>query len=188
MEKISVENYVAGLMEAENREEYVKSHIIDNYLPFETKCAICDNIIKTTCYDKIGEGENTITFFKINSRMRYMFFILELVRNYTDIEISFRDGKHLIAYNELCKNNVIADILDEISKAEIDEMNSILGMTLDDTIENERSFAGYLDGKFTGLGAFMESGLGVLNQLVSKFASDDAFVDKLKNKIDKSIK
>lgn len=188
MNKISVENYITGLMEAENREEYVKSHIVDNYLPFETKCAICDNIIKVCSYNKIGEGKNEITFFKSDSRGRYLFFILELIRNYTDIEVTFKDGVHLHIYNELQRHGVINEILSFINPVEVEEMHTLLNMAWDDVMENERSLAGYLDSKFAGFGLFAKSGLDVLNKFMDKLASDDKLMDKIKNKIEKAVK
>lgn len=188
MEKINVKDFTKGLVGAENREEYIKSHMVDNYIPFETKCVICENIVNVTCYQTIGEGDVQKTFFKKDSKAMYLFYTLELIRNYTDIEISFVNGAHLDAYNELCKHDVIYEIVGLVPQAEVNEMSSIINMVLEDVMENERSFAGYLDSKFAGLGEFMNSGLDILNKLTDKLVSDDKLMDKIKNKIEKAIK
>ena len=121
-------------------EDFIKKHITTDYINFNMKDAICTNIIKTSCYEKSGDRE----IIKINSLARYMLFIMNLIKEYTDIEIEFKDGKAVEQYDELNKIGAISTLISAIPESEYAEFNTILNMKLDDLRDNEYSVIAFL--------------------------------------------
>lgn len=146
MNKISVEMF-CKLYKTQSKghdktfTDFLKKHITTEYIEFLKKDVICDGIIKATSYVKDGERE----FVKINSSLRYLFFVMKLIELYTDIDI---DGEHIAEqYDELNKIGAVAMLLggipdshvEFIPESEYAEFSTILNMKLDDLRDNEYS-------------------------------------------------
>lgn len=157
---ITLKKFVEGYDKAENKVEYVDKHILkDKYVPYEEKCNICERIVEATSFQTVKIDKVEKKIFKLNSRSRYMLFVLEMIRNYTDIEIKFENGEALNAFNMLCERNLVDVILSEIPETEYSQMSTILNMVLDDMYENERTMR-----------SFVEQKLDVVGMLVGKLA------------------
>lgn len=123
--------------------EFLQKHIVTDYIPYLTKDAYCTNIVDVTSH--INEGNRSI--IKINNSMRYMLFTMKLIELYTDIDITFEDGKFINQYDELNKigaiDMLIGGVPDEgvefIPIKEYSEFSTILNMKLDDLRDNEYS-------------------------------------------------
>lgn len=131
---------------------YIKERIKNNYIGIEKKIAICNTVISNTCYTKINEME----FYKPDSIMKDIFFKMELIAIYTDIEVSFNED-FAKQYDELEKYNLIDSILEQIDSIEIQRMKDLLKMKETDTSDNERSLVSYLDSKIKSLEVLINS-------------------------------
>lgn len=140
---ISVENFIRLYKQNEKAkdktfEEFINKHITTKYINFINKSVICDGIVNATCHVKDGDRE----IVKINSTNRYLFFIMKLIENYTDIE--FEDEKVSETYDELNKIGAIGTLIAAIPEAEYSEFSTILNMKMDDFRDNEYSLTTFL--------------------------------------------
>lgn len=188
MNKITVEDFVKEFKNKADKTDFAKKHIAREYVPYEEKTAACERVIKITSYDTVGTGENQRRFFHVNTRARYMFFMLEVLRLYTDLDISFKDGRGLEIFNLIEEANARTYLLAGIPEREFDLMTNLLAMTAEDVMNNERSIAGYLDSKFTGVSELLSKGLEIADKFMTKVIEDESFINKMKNKIEKVMK
>lgn len=140
--KISVEEFVKGyksISNDKNKEMYVKKHVVDKYIPYEEKCSICSKIINASMYETIKEKK----VFKQDTTSRYMLYSLQLISNYTDISINYKES--LNDFNLLDKYGLIDVIYTLISQSEKSKIDTILQMKLDDFYENNRSTTSFLN-------------------------------------------
>ena len=140
MSKISVENFVK-MYKVNSKakdltfKDFIKKHIVTDYVDFVTKDVYCTNIVRATTHAKEGE----IEYIKINSTYRYMFFVLRLIELYTDIELDFENGGFVKQYDELNKVGAIDTIINAIPESEYSEFSTLLNMKMDDFYQNEYS-------------------------------------------------
>lgn len=146
MGKISIDAFVREYKVAAKQKEsvienFVKKHIVTDYVGYIKKNVICESIIEATC--KIKDGNTTL--ININSPNRYIFFIMKLVETYTDIEIVVNDNHSLdYYYDELNKIGAIEEIINAIPESEYTEFTTILNMKMDDLRDNEYSITALL--------------------------------------------
>ena len=119
-------------------EEFIKKHITTEYVDYMTKYTYCDLIIKSSSYAKDGE----ISFIKINSSMRLLFFKMRLIELYTDIDID--DENVVNEYDKLNKIGAIDVIISAIPEKEYSEFSKLLNMRMDDFRDNEYSIIALL--------------------------------------------
>ena len=137
-----VKSYKANAkVKGKTLEDFIQKHIVTDYIGFIKKSVICDGIIQATSYIKDGDK----TFISLNSANRYLFFVMKLIENYTDIEIKI-DDEHTVDYyyDELNKIGAIEVILSAIPKSEYSEFSTLLNMKLDDFMDNEYSITALL--------------------------------------------
>ena len=125
-----------------DRTEFIKSHIVDKYVPLEEKQVYAQNIIKASYYRK-REEDDTEEFY-VNSVAKYMLTGLAMVEMYTDIELDNKNGKSLENFNKLNEARVLDDILILINDKEWSEFVSILDMVEKDTYQNEYELHGFI--------------------------------------------
>lgn len=128
------------------KDRFFKKHIVANYIPYELKIAHCENIAKNTMYLTVDEENN---IYRQNSPMRYVLFVLTLIKLYTDIEIDFNDSLNI--FNELDMNNLIDTIITYIPSSEYSKFQTVLNMIIDDEIENNRNIVSYIDNNISAL-------------------------------------
>lgn len=139
-EKISVEMF-CKLYKAQEKGnaktfgDFIKKHIVVDYIPYITKLAICTNIINVTTRIKDGDHE----ILKIDNCGREFWFTMNLINLYTDIEIIFDGTKAFEQYDELCKLDAIDTLISAISENEVMDFTAILNMKLADFRDNEYS-------------------------------------------------
>ena len=145
MGKISVEAFlkqysVAAKQKGSAMEDFMKKHIITDYIDYLTKDTMCTNIVTATT--RIKNGDRTI--LRIDSSAQFMLFIMNLINSYTDIEIEFKDTKFVKQYDALKKVGAIDDIVQAIPKKEYSEFSTLLNMKMDDFRDNEYSITALL--------------------------------------------
>ena len=146
MGKISVDAFlkqysVAAKQKGSAMEDFMKKHIITDYIDYLTKDTMCTNIVTATT--RIKNGDRTI--LRIDSSAQFMLFIMNLINSYTDIEIEFKDTKFVKQYDALNKVGAIDDIVQAIPKKEYSEFSTLLNMKMDDFRDNEYSVTALLN-------------------------------------------
>ena len=140
----------------------IKSRIKKAYIPYEEKISSCDRIIKATSYKKVGDDE----IYSQDSTARYMLFILELIRLYTDIEIDFTHS--LECFNKVEELGLSEVIINHIPKIEVERFETIMEMKLDDLHENQRSFGRYIDIQEQKNSIMTQNLFDVIDEIVSE--------------------
>lgn len=157
---MNTEQFVKEYNEATDKEKFVKKHILkDKYIPYAEKVAICSNITQLTLYTEV-DGKK---IFKKNSANDYLFFTLELIDKYTDIEISKKNA--LNEFDLLDSNNCIDILISFIPEHEKQTMQVIKKMTVDDEMINNRDLTSYLDNKSSAIEMMLDTSL---EEIISK--------------------
>lgn len=112
--------------------------VVATYVPYETKVAESKNIIENTCYKMI----NGKKVFYVDTPTRYILFIKVIITYYTDLE--FDPINTLLQINLLEQYGLIDLIVSRIGP-DYDKFQTVLNMTLDDVMTNERSLVSYLE-------------------------------------------
>ena len=122
----------------EEKEEMVKSHIKNEYVPFEKKADVAKAIVDATLYrDEVGINGEKHKVLHIDSVAKHMLTYMALVDLYTDIDRSKADGKMLDEFNMLNGSGVLDLIVKNIDQRELGEFKKILDMVCDDIVSNE---------------------------------------------------
>lgn len=128
----------------ETMKAFLNKHVTRTYVPYVEKIAICTNIVECTTHKTVDDRK--IVF--VNTPMRYILFIMNLIKTYTDIDINFNDGHYLEDYDALQKEGVIQALIGgesaPIPLSEYEEFSTILNMILDDFRDNEYSLTAML--------------------------------------------
>ena len=125
-----------------DKEKFIKKIIFRHYVPYADKIATAENIIQLSSYD--GNGA-----FRVNSPLRYILWVQAVIVGYTTLEIGDR---FVDAYDALDQAGVIEPIMSAVGK-DAESLQTIISMTLDDLIMNERDMPSYIDNK---LSVFLE--------------------------------
>lgn len=145
MDKISVDDfcnqYQTYLKNKDKRlQDYLKKHIVVDYVPYLNKEALCTWLVNVTSHVKDEERE----FIKINSSHRYLMFVMRLIELYTDLDIVFEDATWIDQYDKLNKIGAMNELISCIPEVEYKEFLRLLDMKLDDLIINEYSVTAIL--------------------------------------------
>lgn len=114
------------------KESLIKSIMNPHYINYEMKIAICENIIENSYYKKDENGNKKL---HINSPTQYLLYCLEMVRQYTTIEVDFSNV--VDEFNLLNKYRLLDEIINYIPENELKEFNVVLDMVRGDVIQNE---------------------------------------------------
>lgn len=124
------------------KENYIKSRIVNHYVPYTKKIAISQGIISATSNTETNEG---VKIYCVNSPSRFLLFTLNLIGEYTDIEISYDNPSD--SFDALDSEGLIALLLNAIPQNDRKMFQMVFDMVRDDAYENERSLVGWMDGK-----------------------------------------
>lgn len=129
----------------EEKEKFVKEHIITEYVPYEKKADYAKAITDVSYWkmEKLPDGADT-KVLHIDSVAKYMLSCIALVKLFTDIELQFGDGKALDNFNILNSSGVLDYIIQNVNQKELKEFNMVLQMTCDDVIANEYENHAYI--------------------------------------------
>lgn len=182
-EKITVKEFVDKyntLQSDKLKEDYVKSIVNSTYLPFENKVAICEKIVDSSYYIKT-KGTDGVERKKmhVNSPANYMLYCLNIVDNYTNISIDFKNS--LEEFNILNKDGLFDLISIYISEREKKEFRMILDMVENDLIQNEYEVHAFISNQVERFGNLASATLSpLLKQLIQGIDNmDEKTVDKL---------
>lgn len=116
----------------EVKEILVKSVMNPQYVDYEKKITICEKIVEASYYKKDKNGNKKL---HIDSPSQYMGYCLWLVKEYTNIEINFKNS--LEEFNLLNKNGLFDAVISFIPERELKEFRMILDMVENDAIQNK---------------------------------------------------
>lgn len=121
----------------EERLQFVREHIKNEYVPFETKADVAKAIVGASYWktEKVNGVQHRS--LHVDSVANYMLKCMALVDLYTDIERQKNDGKMLDDFNTLNGSGILDMIIQNINPRELKEFNMVLQMTQDDIISNE---------------------------------------------------
>ena len=138
---MNVELFCKQIATNKNREDYLKSRLIKNYVSYEEKVSVCERIVEATSYVEV----NGQKIYKRNMPSRAVFFTLKLIDEYTDIDIDFNNI--LKDYNKLDEEGFVEILLKTIPAKEVSTWRTILEMIEDDQEVNERTMVSFLSAK-----------------------------------------
>ena len=141
------------------RDALVAKHVVATFVPYETKIAEAKNIVENSCYIDVNGSKK----FWLNTPMRYILFIKAVIMLYTDLE--FSDMNTLLQLNLLEQYQIVEPIIAKIGP-DYEKFQTILNMTLDDAMANERSLISYLEN--------MGESIGIVLDELSKIALEQA--------------
>lgn len=155
---MKVKDFVEGYIKSDNKEDYLKSHIVVDYLNYLDKVCLCDRVINASCYKKI----NNKRVFHMNTPAQYMVFVMSIVYEYTDID----KGTAMVAdFDYLDRHGLVDSIVANIADGEYETMQAILEMMIGDIMENERSIVSYLETKFDSLELIGDTIIEMMNDM-----------------------
>ena len=129
--------------------DLIKSSVTTTYLPYEQKCTVCDRIVNCTYYTKNEDGTKKL---HVNSAARYMLYCLNIIDNYTNISVNYKDAMN--EFDQLSRLAIIDQISVFIPERELKELNMLLDMAQNDIMQNEYEIHAFISSqvqRFTDL-------------------------------------
>ena len=138
---MTTKEFIGYFKMANDKQAECKKRIIKNYIPFTNKITECYKVVKATME---RTDDNQVAIYKQNTPMRFLIFNMTLLGLYTDLEFS----ENLIDEYDLLNEHGAIDILITcIPEHEFKEFSTLLSMTVDDYMSNERELTAYIDKK-----------------------------------------
>ncbi len=142
---MDIGKFVEEFDQSQAKDRVVKKHIVTNYISYEVKISEANKIIKHSFYTDV-DGEET---YLANSPVRYILFMMAVIRSYTDLEF---DNTNAMIQFDLLESRGIIEMIIELIGQDYERFQTVLNMTIDDLMSNERSLVSYFDRKLTALG------------------------------------
>ncbi len=180
---ISVKDFIKEYKKIVNdsrKEQFVKDHIVTEYIPYEMKRTICEKIVDVTSHVSYEFNGTKRTIYKRDSASQYMIFTLQLIKSYTDIDIIFEGDNSLIAFNDLDKENLIDAIIHAIPESEFVKFNTIMDMAKNDLYINECSNYAIADNIIQKIELFGTGFLQMLDSAQEELLKNPEFINKIK--------
>ena len=184
--KYTVKNFCKkynDLETIESKEIFIKSVMNEHYIPYEEKVAVCENIVNNTYYKNVDRNCVSVKKLHINSPAQHMLFGLQLVKQYTNIDVDLK--KSLEEFNLLNKSGVMNIVLTLIPETEFKEFEMLLGMICNDVMCNEYETRAFISNQVERFGELTGAVLTPLFEQLNKTIEniDEKTVDKIVNKL-----
>ena len=179
-----VDKYVRRIDDSD-RAKFIKTNLkVDTYMPYAEKVACAERIVKTTSYaiikdENSGEMKKT-NRIKINSPMRYILFVMNIVNEYTNISVNF--ANIMPEFDALNKNGLIEVITDKIGEREMAEFNTVVDMILNDFMTNEYEFKNFVSEQLSNIGELVQKITPIIGNITNKL---DNLSEEDMNKLEK---
>ena len=171
-----------GLNTTEEKLEFIKNMMNSNYVPYEMKITICERIVEKSYYKTSEKNGIKVKKLHVDSTVKYMLYCLNLVRQYTNIDIDFKNS--LEEFNLLNGCGVLDAIYSEIQEKELKEFRMILDMVENDVIQNEYETHAFIANQIERFGELFGSitkpALNRLSEVIENM--DDKTIEKIVNK------
>ena len=155
---MNINQFIEEYKASANKEKYAEKHITKHYLPFEVKTGLAQKIIDSSMYVELG-GKR---IFRPNTPSKRFCTTLAIMQNYTDIEMGDPSNKdvplgqqNLNSFNLLEESGATVAIMKAIG-VDVMQFDNIIDMTLQDTLDMERSLVPFLETKVEAMSMAME--------------------------------
>lgn len=163
----------------EERLQFVKEYIKNEYVPFETKADVAKAIVDTSYWRTEKIDGNKRKVLHVDSVANYMLKCMALVDLYTNIERQKNENKMLDDFNTLNGSGILDMIIQSINPRELKEFNMVLQMTQDDVIANEFENHAFISQQVERFGQLIGTALSpVIEQL--DFEQIEKVIDQFK--------
>ena len=145
---MNIDEFVKEFSETSDKVQYIKKHIVEKYVPYEKKIAICKNIIESADYTPTIEDIKK-KYYSPNTPLRYVLFCMSIIDVYTDIVLNKTDDNNnnvIGGFNSLNSIKVFEILFKELDK-EYREIETILNMMIDDTVNKENNLVSFFSTK-----------------------------------------
>lgn len=183
----------------EVRPRFIKNNIkITEYIPFEKKIALADNIVDTTTYERetYKDENGDIKRRKTGRIMRdsvaqYFLYIRTVIENYTDLEVS---GDFINDYNLLKSSGLLTLLIVYIDDDhpslipidELQELKTLIEMKQNDAVMNYSSPQNYFSTQLEKASVILGT---VLKPAIDSLADmDEEKLQKFTNTLIKKLK
>lgn len=137
---------------------FLKEHITKTYVPYMQKMSRCELLVNSCWYRT--DTETGVKRFAVNSPNLRVMFRMQLVRQYTDIELNYDGTKIVEDYDKLRQSGILISIFSLIPKSEFDQFESVLEMTQHDVMTNEYEIGAYIRNR-------LNDGLTIVGNLIT---------------------
>lgn len=124
-----------------SKQRYVNKHIITTYLSYAKKIEESEKIIEYS-------AQNNNEQFYLNTPLRYMLFVMSVIKNYTDL--TFDTTNAIDQFDLLEKHGIVKIVINSIEE-DYERFNTVLNMLFDDYMINNRSTTSFLEQKINTL-------------------------------------
>lgn len=164
---MTVNEFIEEYNKIENNKDkidkFFEKSITTKYLPYAKKNEIAEKIARISTHIEL-DGKQV---FKSNTVIREMLKDLNIIQNYTCININFEE--HIFEqYDALLETNILPVIIGKISKYEITMLLSLIDMHLSDIYENERSIVGFIESKINATTISLETIMNAFNEVIKE--------------------
>ena len=145
----------------EEKLDLIRSHIKNEYVPYEKKADVAKAIIQVCYWQKNNtESELGTTKFHIDSVAKHMLTCMSIIDLYTDIERSKQAGTMVEDFNKLNELGIFDMVNSAINERELEEFKSVVQMTADDAIANEYEPHAFISNQVERFGSLLGTVLG----------------------------
>ena len=155
---------------AQIKDGLITKHVVATYVPYETKMAEAKEIVKTTCYKKV-DGKQV---FWMDTPTRYVLLMKEVISLYTDLE--WDQTNFLIQFNLMEQYGLIDKIVKAIGP-DYSRFQTVLNMTIEDMITNERSLLSKIDSWLSSAKITFEELANTIDDKISKAIEESGLTD-----------
>lgn len=152
-----------------SKEQFLQERIVRTYVPYVQKIAVCKSVTSACYYRVDAYDENGVPARKriyIDSPNAYLFFVLSLIKAYTDIEVLNSGDDFANQYDLLNEKGLIMILIKRIPNAEYQEFKMIYDMVQSDLIKNEYQISAWVSSKIDTVGKIIgESIIPVMNNV-----------------------
>jgi len=124
------------IIDVDEKKEYVKSHVLFDYVPFEKKMTVAQAIVDA-CFWKTDEANENIKELHVDSVGKYMVTCMSIFDVYTDIDRGKESENMLDCFNELNRRGVFDYLVEVMDQRELKEFNMVLDLVCQDVFTNE---------------------------------------------------
>lgn len=158
--------------------EYIKSHIVKDYIPYSNKMLIAKKIADITTYDD-AEKKNKL---RVNTPLRHVYMTLEAFALYTDVDVSFQSEDIFYSFDMLAEVQ-LDDTIRRYIGTDYYILDNLVVTYVDDIIENQQDVVGWLNDKLDAVNKWLTESVDSVDwdQLQSAIEEASKSVEVKKN-------
>lgn len=165
---MKIEQFIEEFHKSQNKEAYVKKHVVNTYVPYEQKIALANNLVKKTMTASNGDMVR-------NTPAIYMNYVFSLVYYYTDVEVD--KDKSLEVLNAIEKDNISPILISAIGN-DANSLDAVIKMVVEDAIQNHCDLVNFMTIKSDNIQLILDKAEEALKGLPQRRGNDGKGEDK----------